>query len=222
MIGIIGGSGLYGGISGLEGKKVEVSTPYGDVNVILGENFVFVSRHGNPPKPPHRVNYHANIMAFKKLNVEKILAISSVGSLRDDIPPGTLMLPDDLLDFTGRVWTYHDDSPVHINMYEPFCPELRDEVSKVEGVKIGGTYATMKGPQFETRAEERMLKILGADIVGMTVAPESKLAKELEICYQPLCVVVNYVGSETSHEGTLKNMAIYEVKIENILERILK
>ncbi len=222
MIGIIGGSGLYDGISGLKGKKVRVSTPYGDVKVILGENFVFVSRHGNPPKPPHRVNYHANIMAFKKLNVEKILAISSVGSLKDDIPPGTLMLPDDLLDFTGRVWTYHDDGPVHINMYEPFCPELRYEVSKIEDVKIGGTYATMKGPQFETRAEERMLKILGADVVGMTVAPESKLAKELEICYQPLCVVVNYVGSETSHEETLKNMAISEAKIENVLGRILK
>jgi 5'-methylthioadenosine phosphorylase len=153
MIGIIGGSGLYEGIEGLRGEWVDVKTPYGNVKVLRGDNFAFVSRHGNPPKPPHSVNYHANIMAFREIGVEEVIAISSVGSLRDDIPPGSILLPTDLLDFTPRVWTYHDEDVFHANLYEPFCPPLREKVSKIAGVRVGGTYATTKGPQFETRGK---------------------------------------------------------------------
>ncbi len=222
MIGIIGGSGLYEGIEGLNGVGRKIETEYGEIHIVQGDNFVFVSRHGNPPKPPHMVNYHANMVAFKMLKVHDVLAISSVGSLRKDLTPGSLLLPTDLLDLTPQVWTYHNEAPVHVNLYEPFCPRLRARIENFEDVEIGGTYATMKGPQFETRAEERMLKILGADVVGMTVAPEAKLARELGLCYQPLCIVVNYVGAETTHEETINNVKKYEKKIVKILKNILQ
>ncbi len=221
MIGIIGGSGLYEGIPGLKGERKVVKTPYGEVTAMVGDNFAFVSRHGSPPKPPHMVNYHANIMAFKNLNVEKIIAVSTVGSLKDNIKPGQFLLPDNLLDFTGKIWTYHNDEPYHINMYEPFCKELRDDLKKKLSIPAGGTYATMKGPQFETAAETKMLKILGADVVGMTVAPEAKLAKELDLCYQPLCVVVNYVDEKASHKENLKIMKKMNKKLEDIIQKLI-
>ncbi len=221
MIGIIGGSGLYAGIKGLEGRKKLVATPYGEVTVIQGKNFLFLSRHGTPPRPPHAINYHANIMAFKILGVEKIIAVSSVGSLNERFSVGAIFLPDDLLDFTGRVWSYHNEEPYHVNMYEPFCPKLRELLHSALGVPMGGTYATMKGPQFETRAEIRMLRILNADVVGMTVAPEARLAKELGVCYQPLCIVVNRVGAKTSHQETLQMMKKLEGKIGDMLRRFL-
>ncbi len=221
MIGIIGGSGLYEGIEGIKGEEKIIRTDYGDVKVLKGDNFVFVSRHGSPPKPPHKVNYHANIMAFKELNVKNIISISTVGSLRDSLKPGSFILPSNLLDFTGKIWTYHDNEPYHMNMYEPFCKELREKLSQKLDIPIGGTYATMKGPQFETAAEANMLRILGADVVGMTVAPEAKLAKELEICYQPICIVVNYVDEKTSHDENLKIMKEMSKKMEKIVSKIL-
>ncbi len=222
MIGIIGGSGLYEGIKGIKGEEKIIRTDYGDVKVLKGDNFVFVSRHGKPPKPPHKVNYHANIMAFKELNVKDIIAISTVGSLRDSLKPGSFVLPSNLLDFTGKIWTYHDDEPYHVNMYEPFCKELREKLGRDLNIPIGGIYATMKGPQFETAAEANMLRILGADVVGMTVAPEAKLAKELELYYQPICVVVNYVDEKTSHEENLKIMENLNSQISRLMEKLLQ
>jgi len=221
VIGIIGGSGLYRGLKGLEGNERVVSTPYGDVKILEGDGFVFVSRHGYPPKPPHKINYHANMKVFDLLGVEKIVAISSVGSIREDIPPGSIVLPSNLLDFTGRVWTYHDEEPYHVNMYEPFCRELRDEITQKFKIPVCGTYATMKGPQFETGAEANMLRILGAEIVGMTVAPEAKLAKELNLCYQPICIVVNYVDENTTHQGTLEGMKNSESIIGNLVKSLI-
>ncbi|MCD6369927.1 MAG: MTAP family purine nucleoside phosphorylase [Thermoplasmata archaeon] len=221
MIGIIGGSGLYQGMEGLQGKEETISTPYGEVNILKGENFLFISRHGYPPKPPHRINYHANMMAFKLLKVKDIVAISSVGSLKKEYPPGTVLLPDDLIDFTGKVWTYHNEKAYHVNMYEPFCRELREKINKKTGIPIRGTYVSMKGPQFETKAEKSMLKVLGADVVGMTVAPEAKLTKELGLCYQPVAIVVNFVGGETSHKGTLEMMKRMGKNIACIVRTII-
>jgi len=145
-----------------------------------------------------------------------------VGSLVREIEPGTIVAPDDLLDFTGRVWTYHNDEPFHANLYEPFCPELREKLSDIGGVRIGATYATTKGPQFETRAEARMLRILGADIVGMTVAPEARLARELNICYQPLSPVVNYVDEKTTHENTVEMVRRMEGRIAKIIRELIQ
>ncbi len=222
MIGIIGGSGLYEGLADLGGEKRKIETRFGIVEVLEGDNFIFLSRHGYPPVPPHMVRYHANIEAFSKLGIEKIIAISSVGSLVEEISPGTMVAPDDLLDFTGKVWTYHDDRPVHVNLYEPFCPELRSTLKSLGIERTWGTYATMKGPQFETRAEAKMLRVLGAHIVGMTVAPEARLARELGICYQPVCPVVNYVDEKTTHENTIDMVKRMEKEIEALVVRLIK
>ena len=216
MIGIIGGSGLYSGLSGLESEEKYVRTRFGEVKVLKGENFIFVSRHGNPPVPPHMVKYHANMDVFNVLSVRYVIAISSVGSLREEIQPGTIVVPDDLLDFTGRVWTYHNEKPVHANLYEPFCPKIR-MILRDANLKIGGTYATTKGPQFETRAEKKMLLTVGADIVGMTVAPEARLARELDICYQPICPVVNYVDEKTTHQNTVDMVKKMEDKLSEVV-----
>ena len=221
MIGIIGGSGLYSGLEELGGEERIVRTRFGDMKVLLGENFVFLSRHGSPPVPPHMVKYHANIEVFKNLKIEKVVAISSVGSLVKEVKPGEILVPDDLLDFTGRVWTYHNDKPVHVNLYEPFCPSLREEIKNIGGVKIGGIYATTKGPQFETRAEANMLRMLGAKVVGMTVAPEARLAREMELCYQPICPVVNYVDGNTTHENTIEMVKKMEDKIADIVKKLI-
>ena len=222
MIGIIGGSGLYSGLEELGGEERIVRTRFGDMKVLLGDNFVFLSRHGNPPVPPHMVKYHANIEVFKNLKIEKVVAISSVGSLVEEVKPGEILVPDDLLDFTGRVWTYHNDKPVHVNLYEPFCPSLREEIKNIGGVKMGGIYATTKGPQFETRAEANMLRMLGAKVVGMTVAPEARLAREMELCYQPICPVVNYVDGETTHENTIEMVKKMEDKIADIVKKLIQ
>ncbi len=221
MIGIIGGSGLYKGLSSLHAEEKIVRTRFGDIRVLYGEDFVFLSRHGDPPVPPHMVKYHANMDVFNILKIKYVVAISSVGSLREEIKPGSIIVPDDLLDFTGRVWTYHNDSPVHANLYEPFCPELRN-ILKGMGLKIGGTYATTKGPQFETRAEKRMLITLGAHVVGMTVAPEARLARELNICYQPICPVVNYVDENTTHQNTVDMVKKMESEIADIVKRLIQ
>ena len=222
MIGIIGGSGLYSGLKDLKGERKNFETPYGKVEIIEGEKFVFVSRHGEPPLPPHMVNYHANMFVFKMRKVKEVIAISSVGSLHRNIEPGTLLLPDDLLDFTPRIWTYHNTEPFHANLYEPFCRELRDKIARIENLKIGGTYATMKGPQFETKGEKKMLQILGADVVGMTVAPEAKLARELNLCYQPICLVVNYVDEKTTHENTVNMVKKMESRVIEMIHSLLR
>ena len=221
MIGIIGGSGLYSGMQELKGIEKVVRTRFGDVRLLVGENFVFLSRHGNPPVPPHMVKYHANMKVFETLKIKNIVAISSVGSLQKKISPGMLLLPENLLDFTGRVWTYHNKNPIHVNLYEPFCPTLREKLSIVGKVKIGGTYATTKGPQFETRAEANMLRTLGGDIVGMTVAPEARLARELNLCYQPLSLVVNYVNGSTTHKNTVEMVKKMEKQVVNILKKLI-
>ena len=220
MIGIIGGSGLYEGLSAIKAEEKYVRTRFGDIKVLKGNDFVFVSRHGSPPVPPHMVKYHANMDVFNVLKIKYVIAISSVGSLKDEFEPGTIIVPEDLLDFTGRVWTYHNESTVHVNLYEPFCPKIR-EVLKTMNIKIGGTYATTKGPQFETRAEKKMLIALGADVVGMTVAPEARLARELNICYQPICPVVNYVDEKTTHQNTIDMVKNMEKRISEIVEDLI-
>ena len=120
------------------------------------------------------------------------------------------------------IWTYYNEKVMHfnINMYEPFCKELRERIHKLSDIPVKGTYATTKGPQFETRAESEMLRRADADIVGMTVAPEARLAKELELCYQPLCIVVNYVNEHTTHKKALKNLKNLEEKIKEIINLV--
>lgn len=221
MIAIIGGSGLYDGMKGLEdAQQKNVETPYGTVACILcrlnGEEVVFLSRHGDDSKvPPHRIPFKANIRALKELGVTRILATSAVGTLLPEIALGDLVVPDQFIDFTKQTYTFYEGGEsglVHINLTEPFCPVMREKLFDT-GRELGmaihgiGTYACIEGPQFETLAEARMLRSWGGTLAGMTAVPEAKLARELEICYQVVAVPVDNPaqrGGEPSHAQTLK------------------
>ena len=207
MIGIIGGSGVEE-ISELADsiEKITVDTEYGSVEVSLlsieDTTVAFLPRHSaGHTCPPHKINFKANIMALKEIGVTQIMATNAVGSLDLDIGPGSIVLPDDFLDFTvNRDRTFYDDVVIHIDMTEPFCNRLRGAILANSGcvdgnVVDGGTIVCTEGPRFETPAEIKMFGILGGAIVGMTTLPEAVLAREKEMCYAPIAVVSNYSTS---------------------------
>ena len=207
MIGIIGGSGVEE-ISELADsiEKRTVDTEYGSVEVSLlsieDKTVAFLPRHSaGHTCPPHKINFKANIMALKEIGVTQIMATNAVGSLDLDIGPGSIVLPDDFLDFTvNRDRTFYDDVVIHIDMTEPFCNRLRGAILANSGcvdgnVVEGGTIVCTEGPRFETPAEIKMFGILGGSIVGMTTLPEAVLAREKEMCYAPIAVVSNYSTS---------------------------
>jgi 5'-methylthioadenosine phosphorylase len=210
-IGIIGGSGLENAI---EGERVLVNTPYGDVlvkvGVMVNEKVAFIPRHGERHEtPPHKVNYRGNLWALKTLGVERVIATNAVGGIRDGLNPGDLLIPHDFIDFTkGRTYTFYDQKAVHVDLTTPYCPEIRRiiiEVAEEMGIKIwdGGVYVCTEGPRFETPSEIRMFRLLGADVVGMTGVPEVILARELKMCYATICVITNYAAGmqkRISHE----------------------
>jgi len=211
-IAIIGGSGLYEieGISGVE--EVSLNTPFGPpsdkivVGKLEGVNVAFLPRHGRGHRiPPTDVPFRANIYALKSLGVERIIAINSVGSLKADLKPGELLIPDQLIDRTrSRVNTFFRESiAVHIPFADPFCPVLSRvvyEAAQKAGATVhkGGTYVVMEGPAFSTRAESRLHRSWGADVIGMTALPEAKLAREAEICYAVIACITDY---DSWHEG---------------------
>ena len=237
MIGIIGGSGLYCGMKGLENRKeCIIDTAFGTVKYMkatLAEmELVFISRHGFESKlPPHKINYKANISALKTLGVTQILATSAVGTLDETIPLGTLVLPDQFIDFTRENRTFYeggDSGLVHLNLQEPFCPELRRicyDCGRTLALDIvtSGTYTCIDGPHFETLAEARMLAMLGGTLAGMTAVPEAKLARELEMCYQVVAIPVDYpttIGSDISHENTIVLMEKATDNIARLFESV--
>ncbi len=204
-VGIIGGSGLEN-INGIDYKgEINIDTDYGNPSSSYKEYylrnciFYILSRHGlNHNIPPHKVNYRANISGFKKLGVTHIVAFSAVGSLNKKFQTGSLLLPDNAIDFTkNRVNTFFEDNNcVHIDLTYPFCKNLRDkiiEITKYKNIDIfdGGTYLCTEGPRFETAAEIKMYSNLGADVVGMTLFPEVTLCREAEICYSSINTVTN-------------------------------
>jgi 5'-methylthioadenosine phosphorylase len=207
IFGVIGGTGL-GELPGESAERVEVSTAYGQVEVqqrkIGAEPAFFLARHGaGHTVPPHRVNYRANIAALRELGVRNILASAAVGSMSQSMPPASLVLVEQFLDFTrSRASTFFDgeDGVVrHVDVSDPYCPHLRSEVSAAaaaigEEVVAGGTYVCAEGPRFETPAEIRMFRMFGGDIVGMTSVPEVVLAREAGICYASVAVVTNWAA----------------------------
>ncbi len=208
-IGVIGGTGFYS----IEGEKIEIETDYGKVETIhfkkYGRDIFFISRHGkNHEFPAHRVRYHANIMAMKNIGVEAIIGVSTVGSMKKSIKPGSIFVPDDFIDFTGRQSTFFNDVTVHIDMTIPFCPVIRkllvEKARKYVEVNEG-IYVATNGPRLETKAEIRMFSKFG-DVVGMTLVPEAILAREQGICYASLCVVSNYAA------GMQERLSIDEIK----------
>jgi len=205
-IGIIGGSGLYDPGLFEEAKTIKIYTPYGPpsdeitVGEFKGRKVAFLPRHGKGHViPPHMINYRANIWAFKALGVERIVAVSAVGSLREDYKPGDFVIPDQFIDFTkNRIYTFFDGRLVaHVSMADPFCPELREvaiATAKDLGIPVHekGTYVCIEGPRFSTRAESRLYKSWGADIIGMTLVPEVNLAREAQICYVTIAMITDY------------------------------
>lgn len=203
MIGIIGGTGIYEIVEmGEEVENKVLQTPYGESPEISlfklhGKTIAFMPRHAKGhANPPHMINYRANIYALKKIGVDSIIATNAVGSLDLSIGPGDFVVPDDFIDFTrARNGTFYDSRTVHVDVTEPYCPNLRQALISAGNVVDGGVYVCTEGPRFETPAEVRMFQKLGGTLVGMTGLPEAVLARELEMCYASICTVSNYAAS---------------------------
>jgi len=210
---IIGGTGVYD-VPGLDLEPRTFETEYGSVELFVGrgtsEGLIFLPRHGPEHTiPPHRINYRANIKALQMLGARRVLALSTVGSLHEDLPPARVVLLSDFLDFTrSRVGTFYDGDDgvvAHVDVTHPYCPALRARVLERAGTRglemaPEGVYACMEGPRLETAAEVRMLAQLGGDVVGMTGVPEVTLAREVGLCFAAATVVVNWgagLASET-------------------------
>ncbi len=205
-IGIIGGTGLYDPKLLKNVQEVTVETPYGKpsdsitVGELGGKCLAFLPRHGKKHTiRPTDINVRANIFALKKLGVKRILASSTVGSLREEYHPGEIVFCDQFIDRTTRREEsfYTQDKVCHIGVAEPMCPELRENViavAKTLGIKMHptGTYVCIEGPRFSTKAESKMYRQWGADVVGMTLVPECVLAREAEICYASISTVTDY------------------------------
>ena len=249
MIGLIGGSGIYEALD-LDGEdEKEVGTPFGTpsgpitVGEVHGREVAFLPRHGpNHEHSPTDVPYRANIYALKDLGVERILATNAVGSLREDLPPRTLVIPDQLFDRTRhREYTFFGDGMVvHMGFAEPYCPHMTDHLAVAAeetgeisgtaqagaGVERGGTYVCIEGPQYSTRAESEFYRAQGWDVVGMTAVPEAKLAREAELCYATVAGVTDYdvwkEDSEVSLEEVLDNAAANEERINASIENAIE
>ncbi|PUA32408.1 MAG: methylthioadenosine phosphorylase [Zestosphaera tikiterensis] len=238
-VGLIGGSGLYDPGMFEEVKEFKIYTPYGlpSDNVFVGfykgRRVAFIPRHGRGHKiPPHRINFRANIWALKSLGVKWVVAVSAVGSLREDYMPGDIVIPDQFIDMTkGRVYTFFDGPTVaHVSMADPFCPTLRAlvaDVAKSLNIKhhVRGTYVCIEGPRFSTRAESRVWKeVFKADVVGMTLVPEVNLAREAELHYATIALVTDYdVWAEkpVTAEEVSKVMAENVEKAKRILAELI-
>ena len=226
QLGVIGGSGLYS-IEGLQNvTEVKLDTPFGSPSdsITLGSigstRVAFLPRHGRGHFiAPSELNSRANIWAMKMLGVTHIISVSACGSLREEMHPRDVVVPDQLIDFTrsGRRNTFFGDGIVaHIGFAEPFCSEfsqvLAQAVLEAGGsVHTGGTFITIEGPRFSTKAESAMFRGWGADIIGMTACPEAQLAREAEICYAVMAHVTDYdvwrdVGEPVSLEAVLANL----------------
>src|SRR5208337_1496787 len=205
-IGIIGGTGLYDPKLLKNVQEVMLETPYGKpsdsitVGELGGKSVAFLPRHGKKHTiRPTGINVRANIFALKKLGVKRIFAPSTVGSLREEYHPGEIVFCDQFIDRTTRREQsfYTENKVCHISVAEPMCPELRQNliaVAKNMGIKMHetGTYVCIEGPRFSTKAESKMYRQWGADVVGMTLVPECVLAREAEICYASISTVTDY------------------------------
>jgi 5'-methylthioadenosine phosphorylase len=206
VIGVIGGSGLYK-MDGLERmREVEVQTPFGKPSgkLVRGRladvEMVFLPRHGLGHRwLPTEVNFRANTFAMKKMGVERIISVSAVGSLREEIAPGHVVIPDQFIDrTTQRPSTFFGRGLVaHVSLADPFCRDLSSVLASAansEGANVhaGGTYLCMEGPQFSTRAESHLYRSWGAHVIGMTNLQEAKLAREAEICFATLALATDY------------------------------
>lgn len=207
-IGVIGGTGLYDPKLLKNVQEITIDTPYGKpsdtitIGEMSGKSVAFLPRHGKLHTiRPTDINVRANIFALKQLGVKRILAASTVGSLREDYAPGNIVFTDQFIDRTTRreqsFYTIAEAKVCHISVAEPMCPQLRKTLIAVaKNLKIKmhetGTYVCIEGPRFSTKAESKMYRQWGADVVGMTMVPEVVLAREAEICYANISTVTDY------------------------------
>lgn len=232
MLGIIGGTGLTK-LANLEITHRQVTrTPYGEPSGALtfgrlcGEEIIFLARHGyGHTIPPHEVNYRANLWALKEHGVDRIVSIATVGGINPALPAGSMVVPDQIIDYTwGRIGTFTisgEKQVTHLDFTEPYCDAMRRDILRAASLKNlkvrdGGVYAVSQGPRLETAAEINRMERDGADMVGMTGMPEAYLAREIELCYAAIGVVVN----DAAGRGASKN-GIHETDIQRGLEDLM-
>jgi len=225
-IGVIGGSGLYAMKELNIIKTQKVSTPFGDpsdeyiIGNLRGVEVVFLPRHGKGHRIlPSELNFKANIYGMKKLGVNRILSVSAVGSLKEEIPPGDIVFPDQFIDRTfSRDSTFFGNGVVaHAQFADPICKDLIQKVSTAAkkagaNVHVGGTYVNMEGPQFSTRAESHLYKSWGASVIGMTNLNEAKLAREAEICYVTIALSTDYDCWYEGHDDVTTEAILTVIK----------
>lgn len=219
-IAIIGGTGVSNKDNFTLESTLYPDTPYGkpsdeiQIGKFCGVDVAFLHRHGGKNQfNPTNVPYRANIWALKKMGVEMILSMCAVGSLKEQLAPGDMVILDDFIDFTRhRDLTFVDDAAVHISLPDPFCPHMRSvfaDTAKEFGLKhhVGGTYVCIEGPRFSTKAESNLFRNF-ADVIGMTLVPECQLAKELGMCYCSIATITDYDMWKDEHvdTGMVKNV----------------
>ena len=221
-IGIIGGSGLYDMAELIDRTEVTLTTPFGDpsgpyvIGTLRGKRVAFLARHGAGHRLlPSELNFRANIYGMKQLGVEYVLSASAVGSLKEELRPLDIVIPDQFIDRTkGRISTFFGQGlAAHVGFAHPFCSRLSAialDSGKAAGATVhkGGTYVCMEGPQFSTLAESRLYRSWGADIIGMTNLQEAKLAREAEICYSTIALVTDYDCWHPDHDSVTVEMII--------------
>jgi 5'-methylthioadenosine phosphorylase len=222
VIGVLGGSGVYD-IDGLSGKRwVKVDSPFGEPSDELlfgdldGQRMVFLPRHGRGHRiPPSEINFRANVDALKRSGVTDLISVSAVGSLREELPPGTFVIVDQFIDrtFERNKSFFGTGLVAHVSMAHPVCRRLGDHVeaaARAAGITVvrGGTYLVMEGPQFSTLAESELYRGWGCDVIGMTNMPEAKLAREAEICYTTVAMVTDFDCWHPGHDAVTVNQII--------------
>ncbi|UIP06545.1 S-methyl-5'-thioadenosine phosphorylase [Erythrobacter sp. SDW2] len=227
-IGVLGGSGLYEGIALEEQQVIEVKSPFGAPSgpVTTGRigdvRLTFMARHGAGHRlSPNTVNYRANVDVMKRCGVTDLLAISAIGSLREEMAPGSFVAVDQFIDRTmGRASSFFGEGLVaHVALADPVCARLSAlaaDAAEAAGARVhrGGTYIAMEGPQFSTRAESRMYRAWGGDVIGMTGMPEARLAREAELPYAMLAMVTDY-DSWRDEEAGVETADILKVLSDN-------
>jgi 5'-methylthioadenosine phosphorylase len=240
-IGIIGGSGLYHMQGLTDTREVRVSTPFGPpsdaivIGTLEGRRVAFLARHGRGHVfSPSEINYRANIYALKSLGVERILSVSAVGSLRDDLPPLDFVVVDQFFDRTkSRACTFFSDGIVaHVGFDKPTCTHLSAHVADgCERARVkahrGGTYVCMEGPQFSTLAESRAYRQMQFDVIGMTNLTEAKLAREAEICYATIAMVTDYDCWHPQHDAVtlteiIENLTRNTANVQKVLREVAR
>ena len=226
-LGVLGGSGLYE-MEGLRDVvELAVDTPFGKPSDVLvkgtlenGTTLLFLPRHGRSHKvPPHQINYRANVCALKMSGATHLVSVSAVGSMKEEIEPGHLVIPDQFIDLTKkRITTFFEDGVAgHVPFADPVCSLVADalgDAAEKTGTRVhrGGTYVCMEGPQFSTRAESRLYRTWGVSVIGMTSMPEAKLAREAELPFATLALATDYDCWHDTHDDVTVEAVVATMK----------